>query len=478
MHMELRAHPDDAMKLARLPGLTREGTGRPRSRPVRLVWHDSPDHALRADGLSLHEARGVWRVEPLDTRQVAWPPATAAPVLHEGASLDLLGMSLPPMLAPVVAFHGRSTSHALIVAGDAVTLTVLRGAIRRVTDEHPACRVVLEGPDEAVRALACILAQAARVAPAAATLGTEALVPSDAPLWLEPASVSDPDLPPGSAFRLILGGLLRAILARAPRILSGTGSTEAVHQMRVAVRRARSAITVFRPAIASPALHQASQHLKTLGGQLGPTRDWDVCVTETLPEVMAALPDHPTLAALDKACERRRRESRLALVDYLSSPAFRVLTTELAWLAAAGDWLPSADPTTDLRAFAAQVLHRRARKVVVAGRKFESLDIPALHAMRLRAKRTRYAAEVFAPLFSGRHAPRYLRRLARLQQALGVLNDGAVADGLLGELGGARGRHAHASGIVTGFIAYRGASIRPSIEAAFEKFRRTEPFWA
>jgi len=470
MRMELRAHPDDAGKLPRLPGLTRAGAGRPRSRPVRLIWHDSPDQALFHDGLSLLEERGLWRVDALDACCTSTP--------RESSDRDALGLSLPPTLAPVAAFHGRTTSHPLLVEGDAVTMTILRGAIRKVTDEHPACRVVLDGPEDAVRVLALTLAQAARVAPASASLAAEALTPAGSPLRSEPVSVRDTAIPPGAMFRGILGGLLRVILARAPRILAHDGGNEDVHQMRVAVRRARSTITVFRPAIACPALYEASRHLKILGGQLGPTRDWDVFVTETLPEVMAALPDHPPLTALRKACERRRRDCRQALEAYLSGPEFRVLATELAWLAAAETWVPPAEPAADPTAFAARVMQGRARRLLAAGRKFESLDVPALHAVRLRAKRTRYAAEVFAPLFPGRHAPRYLRRLSRLQQALGVLNDGAVAAELLGQLGGARGRHAHASGVVIGFIAHRAASIRPAIEAAFEKFRRTGPFWA
>ena len=57
------------------------------------------------------------------------------------------------------------------------------------------------------------------------------------------------------------------------------------------------------------------------------------------------------------------------------------------------------------------------------------------------------------------------------------MNAGAVASHLLAELGGPAGRHAYASGLVTGFLAARAASIRPRIVRAYGKFRRQHAYW-
>jgi triphosphatase len=95
----------------------------------------------------------------------------------------------------------------------------------------------------------------------------------------------------------------------------------------------------------------------------------------------------------------------------------------------------------------------------------------------LRAKRARYAAEMFSTLHRGKACDRFVRRLSVLQQRLGVLNDGAVATHLLTELGGPSGRHAYATGLVVGFLAARGTKIRPRIVQAFEKFRHQPAFW-
>jgi triphosphatase len=130
-----------------------------------------------------------------------------------------------------------------------------------------------------------------------------------------------------------------------------------------------------------------------------------------------------------------------------------------------------------VRDFAPRVLQQRWKKLISSGKKMPELDIPALHGVRLRAKRARHAAEMFAVPHEGKAAQRFIRRLSVLQQRLGVLNDGAVATQLLQELGGPSGRHAYAVGVVVGFIASRAGRIRPRIVRAFERFRRQPAYW-
>jgi CHAD domain-containing protein len=124
--------------------------------------------------------------------------------------------------------------------------------------------------------------------------------------------------------------------------------------------------------------------------------------------------------------------------------------------------------------FGPGVVRHRWKKMVRAGKGIEDLDIPALHALRLRAKRARYAAEMFSSLDEGKATQRTIRRIAELQDALGVLNDGAVAAHLMEELGGPGGRHGYAVGLVIGFTAARSARIRPDIERAFHKMRKRD----
>jgi hypothetical protein len=64
-----------------------------------------------------------------------------------------------------------------------------------------------------------------------------------------------------------------------------------------------------------------------------------------------------------------------------------------------------------------------------------------------------------------------------LQDRLGVLNDGAVAQTLLAELGGTSGRSAFAGGLVLGFVGAHGTQARQQIARAWRKFHRSAPFW-
>ena len=74
----------------------------------------------------------------------------------------------------------------------------------------------------------------------------------------------------------------------------------------------------------------------------------------------------------------------------------------------------------------------------------------------------------------GEETHRFIRRLSRLQDRLGALNDGAVAAHLLGELTG--GNHAFAIGLVLGFVGARSAYARAHRPGVAE-FRRAPPFW-
>jgi triphosphatase len=281
------------------------------------------------------------------------------------------------------------------------------------------------------------------------------------------------DVPVQAAFGHIIGHLADVMVHLAPLVADADSGPDPVHQMRVAVRRSRSAFSVFPPALDPTSVARATVGLKHLGQMLGPARDWDVFMTETAPPIEATLADHAALHPLLRAGTRRRQVARRALSEFLTGPAFRLLILELAWLAAAE--APESDSVPPpLTEFAAAVLRKRWKKVLSVGKALEGLDTQALHGLRLKAKRLRYAAEFFAPLFPEKAAARFIRRLAVLQEHLGLFNDTTVAEGLLRDLSAKPG---YAAGLVLGFTAARGVRARPKITAAWARFRRRDPFW-
>jgi CHAD domain-containing protein len=489
MLFELCLEPDSAVRLTRLPSVAR---GRSRPQRQRTIWYDSPDRRLAEAGLALSEEKGSWRLERLCPGLEDWPPACPAPVLAEAPDASLLGIGLPANLAPAAACEGHVSEQVLETEHGPVTLKRLRGLIRTVATERPVARVSLSGEEGAVLAAARAVGDAAQAWVPRASLAAEAFAAADS---TPPAArrLGAPTLPGNGSicegFSHALGHLTDVILHHAPRAAAPDSPPEPIHQMRVAVRRLRSTITVFRDVFPAEPMSLAASSLRALAQALGPAREWDVFMTETAPAVSAVLPDDARLARLLNAARRKREEAHATLGAYLESPEFRRLGIELAWLAGARSWHSNSLPYTDapanppvlaqpLSAFAAASLQRRLKKLRTAGENIEELDIPALHGLRLRAKRMRYAAEIMAPLFPPKPTRRFIDRLSLLQARLGFLNDGAVAASLMEQLGGPGGRHGYAVGLVLGFTAAGTSSMRSRIVQAWEKFLRQPPFWA
>lgn len=490
MELTLLLAPADAARLQRLPVIKAARSGRSRGHAVQIVWHDSLDRELAAQGLALAEQRGNWRLEqhrPHATEP--WPPATDHHLIAEASGLPALRHAwdatddgterceLPEAITPVAAFSGRRTSIPLAIEGETVSMTVLDGVLRAVAAEQPATRLILAGPGPELHTLVLALAETLAIAIPQYSLWAEALHLADGtPPEIRrrgiPALPSD-GMSVHAAFAHIVGHLTDITRHLAPLIADLDDGIEPVHQMRVAVRRARSAFALFPAQPENPSHASATEGLKQLSRVLGPVRDWDVFMTETAPPVQAALPEQPPLHSLLRAGARRRHTVRTALAEYLQSAEFRKLCLELACLAAA-DLPAEHELTPPLREFAAAILRRRWKKLLNAGRSLDDLDNEALHGLRLKAKRLRYAAEFFAPLFPDRPTSRFIRRLAVLQERLGVFNDTTVAEGLLRDLNGKPG---YAAGLVLGFTAARGARSRQKIATAWSRFRRRDPFW-
>lgn len=480
MEFELCLAPESAARLSRVPTLA--SAAKLRGQAVRIVWHDSPDAMLAAEGLTLAQERGVWRLERLipGTAPIPWPPGAPAPVQAQAPSLEGLNHAMPAAIPAVAAFVGRRNGYVVETDEGTVTLWAWRGALRAVENERPACRLCLSGPDAAIRGVALTLAETLPVAVPRGTLAAEGVAAARGAV-LPARRLGAPAVPEGldvgASFAWVVGHLTDVILHFAPAAAADTAGPEPVHQMRVAVRRLRSALTIYRRALDSPELASASADLKALGQRLGPTRDWDVFLGETAPAVCAAFPSEPRLTRMLTAAKRQRQTSQTALRDFLRGPAFRRMGISLAWLAGSRSWLPAeqtGEEPVSLPEFAALLLEQRLGKLLTTGEEIEALDTEGLHGLRLRAKRTRYAAEIFAPLYPPKHQARFVSRLGALQDRLGVMNDGATAATLLAQLGP---KHTFAAGLVLGFIGAGTTELRPRIMKAWERFRKTPGFW-
>ena len=454
---------------AAIPSVLRAGGQRGgRSATVRYAWHDTLDGVLAAGRRVLVHWRAAgctgWRIDPLDP--------SADPALSV-ATLPRIGQEVPANLHAFAHFSGGRRAFAV----GPVRCILLDGSLSTSTSSQPLHRLILTGPAAEVASLALALPAVRPAAHSVAELARRLADRAD-PFLPAPLPRLGPEQTLNEAIALILQHFALLLQASVPAAAAGQG-VEPVHQMRVALRRLRSALRLVRRAAPGLALHTTA--LRQLGQTLGPARDWDVFLAGLGPAAAAALPDAKKMAPLLAAARRRRAEAYVALRGEFADDAFRRLIMALTCAGVARPWTEAAAADHDaldagLDRFANHALARQWRRLLAPGGDLAGLPEPRLHAIRLEAKRMRYAAELLAPLFPGRDAERLITRLRLLQDQLGHLNDGAVAATLMAELGPA-GR-GFAGGAVRGLVAGRGDGLRSGIAEAWRKLRKTSPFWA
>ncbi len=480
----------DAPRLLRLPALHARRMGAIRSATVNFIWHDTGDARLTSQGLALcqdTDRPGIWRLERLTPADALdWPPAACPPVLAEACSREALPDIPATGLVPAAAFTGKRRSMGLRLNSGAGRIDVLDGAIRGVADGRPACLVLLTGTQSDAAGLALELAAAVKLRVPRQSLAASAIAFARGRI-LAPRRLGAPSLPPGltasDAFACIAAHLADVILHWSDLVPQAT-APEPVHQMRVAVRRLRSALSVFRRAAihgeaGADWLFELSAGLRDLAARLGIARDWDVFIGETGAEIQAVFPADRRIGLLLAAASRKRMTAYADLGTYLASQEWATLSLKLALLATVRPWDQTGDRDTlaaTARLYAAQALDRRLKHLLAPGADLSGLPAAELHETRKQAKRLRYATEFFAPLFAGKAARKYIARLAELQEVLGAVNDTATAADLMDQLAGGADR-AFAAGVVQGFGAARGRRAAAKVQAAWERFTRASPFW-
>ena len=480
--LELNIRPGDAARLLRMPAFSRR-TGR--AVAIDRVWHDTADGSLEADGLHLHLQKGHWRLERArPAAGAAWPLGTPVEPVAEAASLETIGHDLPGPLMPLAGFRGRQRTIPLEDSTISAEVTLLEGVLRGVTQESPVCRLTLMGPAPFLLSLSSAIGAAVPLTAPRWSLASEAIgLARGTGLAGRPSCA--PTIAPGStladAVALVLGQLTRAILFGVLNAAEGR-TPQPVHQLRVAVRRLRSALSIFSRAVDATAFETVKTGLKQLATVLGAARDWDVFLEGTGRAVADALPGDERITAMLEAGERRRVAAYAALGSYLAGDAFNALELALVQLTTLRPWAIAATDEQHVQlgepadGFGTRMLGRRLDQMLRPGPDISELPVEDLHTIRKAGKRLRYASEFFAPLYGKRSTRRFIGRLTVLQEALGHLNDTAAAGALMTSLGRAADRQ-FAAGAVQGFVAAHHGNTRGDISDAWAKFRRQEPFW-
>ena len=242
---------------------------------------------------------------------------------------------------------------------------------------------------------------------------------------------------------------------------------ECVHRMRVATRRARTALRTASGVLEAEREEKLRAELAWLGGVLGGVRDLDVLIAHLRAEADTLEPAERTaLKPLFSRLAAERRKARTALLRALKGARYRRLLDELAE-AAVGQATSNGRVKLDKR----------------AGKEFDRLvrsmhalpSEPAdeeLHRVRKLGKRARYAAELAEPLAPGKTA-RFVKRAKAFQDVTGEHQDAVVAEEKLRELvADANGAASFAAGQLTERERARRASARERLPKAWKDLER------
>lgn len=295
----------------------------------------------------------------------------------------------------------------------------------------------------------------------------------------------DPDAPAADAMQAMLGAMAARIGAVEP-LIHDLRRPRGVHQMRVALRRFRSVERVFRKAVDSPVLRGLARRARHYGHALGPARDWDVFLDETLPTVFDAtgglpdMPDETAQMALREGAEAARAQAWSEAQALIASREFSRFHIDLIEAAVAAPWRADLTPAGSgpLRDYATMALARSAQNVSRAEEAMDPGSLAARHPLRIALKKHRYAAQMLGRISARSRRKPYMRVLSDLQDGLGVVNDAVVAQALAEAAAGARDRGAmRAADFVSGYkLAEAEAALR-QIDLAWQAYEGAPPFW-
>lgn len=287
------------------------------------------------------------------------------------------------------------------------------------------------------------------------------------------------------AFEKILRHNFDDVLAWIPIAYDRT-DIEGVHQVRVSLRRLRSAITIFRKAIPRTTTDPWNEEMRWMASAFGPARDLDVFISEGLEEVAGKLPLLEGEKKMQILAAKHQDAAYAELRLLLESDRYKAFTTNFdQWIHARG-WfqvdMPSetrAKMGTSIVQYAKETLGKRMVIALATGASLESMSEAELHQLRIECKKLRYATEFFSALFDPKGMTEFSSQLKEVQGLLGIMNDVAIMPPLLdGLLKGVKDPDLlKYAGALLGWRSYQSANIRSQLATPWKIFSKTASPW-
>jgi triphosphatase len=305
---------------------------------------------------------------------------------------------------------------------------------------------------------------------------------------LEPVRAASLPLASSATLDDVAGVVLAATLDHFVanwRALDERRVPEAVHQMRVALRRMRVALALFDRIMPCADFVAFRAEARRIASELSRARDWDVFRDLVVEGPIAHHRETANFDSLLAAIEVQRQAGYDSAENVMLTASTTKFVLGMYAFLAHHRWrgtLPGSDLsrlTEPAIVFAGETLERLHRRALKRGRNLKNLAPEQRHELRIALKHIRYVAEFFAPLFEVQSEVRaYSRTVALLQDGLGAFNDTVVATKTLHALHCEGVEGAKAIGIVLGWYGRGAVLAERDIRRGWKNFRHAKRFWA
>ena len=429
VELKLEIDPGNLLLLLQDPLLG----GEPRSVDQVTVYYDTAKTALKKHGFTLRvrnvEGRYVQTVKTagdsvglLSRGEIEFDVNSMTPDLESLADLPLAALVADGQLVPVIRSDVTRTSSHIELAGSLIQLDVDCGSItagKRVENFAEAELELIEGTPASLVIAARRLADRVPVRLGILTKaergfrlaeGKHDKVSKAGPVHVHRGMTI------AEAFEMIVHACLKHYRLNEPLVIRQCKG-EALHQTRVAMRRLRSAFSLFKPAVEDVEFQHLRHEIRWFTGQLGDARNIDVYLKQLDKELRGKV-----MEARDRAYVR--------VADAMNSQRFRRLLVDIVGWTAIGSWRSAKPASRPITPFANLRLDKLWRTVEGAG-PVAAMDETSRHQLRIQVKKIRYATEFLEGLYpEARRAEKaFGKAVEKLQEELGKLNDLATARG-------------------------------------------------
>ncbi len=461
VELKLGVTPENIAALRNYPGFA-DTLHHPTREALDSVYFDSDERFLRNHGFTLRvrhkDEKRVQTIKSAD-RGVGLFERSEWEQAIEGDQPDLAGVKdtalgriltddVRKALKPVFETRIERTAYYLNGNGADIVMAIDEGQILSPDSSQPVSEIELELRHGKPADLFKVAREILNIVPAQLEFKSK---PERGYELVEKARLTaetacDPELSAGMstgrAFTLVGRACLRHLVANVPAMIGRDGT--ALHQMRVALRRLRAAMSLFSAVVSDDRSEAIKAELKWLAQELGPARDLDTLILEVIQPMRSRHKNEPGLASISQMFARKRLKCYRRAQAAIQSARFRALVLDAAEWVEAGPWSTSEDALKRARRelpieiFAAGQLSYRCKRIRRRGRRIDDLDPQQLHRLRIQVKKARYATDFFSGIYHGKKAAKQGKKirssLMQLQNSLGRVNDIVTHKALFSEI--------------------------------------------